>query len=86
MRVELPALKRKVIETIEASATGLRVEDVSLEPDRDEDGSEYLRVELTMTPGGIFPDESMVALVEDIEAAIIAVDERYPSIRFLDAA
>lgn len=86
MQIDLATLKERVLETTSASAVGPQVEDVVLESGRDNEGSEFLRVIVQLKHGAGADDAELEALLEAIERAVGAVDERYPSVRFSDAA
>jgi 7,8-dihydro-6-hydroxymethylpterin-pyrophosphokinase len=62
-----------------------RGEVVRVQPAEDNDGDEYLLVTVQLSSADI-DDESLERLLEDIEAEVGRLDERYPSVRFLDAA
>lgn len=61
------------------------VESVNVEPAENEDGDEYWLVTVKLLPPKI-DDEALEKLLEDIEVEVANLDERYPSVRFLDAA
>jgi hypothetical protein len=61
------------------------MESVSVEPAEDKDGDEYLLVTVRLASSKI-EDEALEKLLEDIESEVAGLDERYPSVRFLDAA
>jgi hypothetical protein len=61
------------------------VEGVGVEPAENEDGDEYLLVTVQLSSSEI-GDDALERLLEDIEAEVARLDERYPSVRFLDAA
>jgi hypothetical protein len=61
------------------------VESVNVEPAENEDGDEYWLVTVKLLSPKI-EDEALEQLLEDIEAEVAILDERYPSVRFLDAA
>jgi hypothetical protein len=61
------------------------VESVSVDPAEDEEGDEYLLVTVKLSAANI-DDEALEKLLEDIESEVAGLDERYPSVRFLDAA
>jgi hypothetical protein len=61
------------------------IESVSVEPAEDKDGDEYLLVTVRLATTDI-DDEALERLLEDIESEVAGLDERYPSVRFLDAA
>jgi hypothetical protein len=86
MQTDLDTLKRRVLETAKASALADRVGDILLEADRDEEGNDFLRVVVQVKDVGDTADDEFEALLESIESAVGAVDERYPSVRFADAA
>ena len=86
MQSDLETIRRRAIEAIEASALAVRIQDVALESDRDDEGGEFLRVMVQVGQGTAPRDQDLRRLIEVLEDAIGEVDERYPSVRFLDAA
>ncbi len=86
MQADLDTLKQRVLEATKESAVAERVEDIFLEPDRDDEGNDFLRVVVQVKDLGDTADADFEALLESIESAVAAVDERYPSVRFADAA
>jgi predicted nucleic acid-binding OB-fold protein len=86
MHAELSELKTRIVDVIKRSAVGKRVRDIVLEADRDYEGSDFLRVILEMESFDDVSDAAMEELVESIENAVGELDERYPSVRFADAA
>jgi hypothetical protein len=86
MQIDLDILKQRVIEATKHSAVADRVQQVALEPDRNEWGTDFLRVVVQMKDIDHVADEDLEALLEAIERTVGAVDERYPSVRFADAA
>jgi len=62
-----------------------RVDSVSVEPAENEEGDEYLLVTVRLSTADV-DDEALERLLEDIESEVAGLDERYPSVRFLDAA
>ena len=86
MQSDLATLKERVIEATKASRSSVKIEDVVLESDRDDEGTDFLRVLVQVNPSEKTADADLETLLEAIEDAISAVDERYPSVRFLDAA
>lgn len=61
------------------------VKAVSVEPAENEEGDEYLLVTVQLSSADI-DDEALEMLLEDIEAEVAGLDDRYPSVRFMDAA
>lgn len=58
---------------------------VNVEPAENEEGDEYLLVTVQLASADI-NDEALEKLLEEIEAEVANLDDRYPSVRFLDAA
>ena len=79
-------LKGRVSKAVRESPFAEAVRDVRIEPAWDENGDEFLRVALVLDLPDRDMDTELEALLERIEEAVISVDDRYPSIRFLDAA
>jgi hypothetical protein len=86
MQTDLDVLKQRVLETAKRSPVATQVEDVVLEPDRDEGGVDFLRVVVQLNNMEHVADAEFEALLEAIERTVGDIDERYPSVRFLDAA
>jgi len=61
------------------------VDSVTVEPAENEEGDEYLLVTVKLLTADI-DDEALETLLEDIETEVANLDDRYPSVRFLDAA
>ena len=83
------AVDPKKIQTAVSKLIGSRmpkgVDSVSVEPTENEEGEEYLLVTVKLLTADI-DDDALERLLEDIEAEVAGLDERYPSVRFLDAA
>jgi hypothetical protein len=86
MQADLTRLRERILETARRSAVGRQVEDVALEPDRSEDGGDFLRVVVRLKPNGDTDDAGFEALLEAIEDTVGSLDDRYPSVRFSEAA
>lgn len=86
MRADLDTLKRQVLVATKEFAVAEQVEDIFLEPDRDDEGNDFLRVVVQVKDLGDTADADFEALLELIESAVASIDERYPSVRFADAA
>lgn len=61
------------------------VEGITVEPSTSHDGTEFLLVTIKLSEAG-WDDEALEALLEEIETEVAKQDERYPSVRFQDAA
>lgn len=79
-------LRDTILRVVQKSALQRIVQDVAVEPDFDEDGDEFLRVLVTMKTDDPKLDDQLESLLESIEVAVLDIDSRYPSVRFLDAA
>ena len=86
MSADLATLRQKVLEATSGSIVGSEITDVDLEPDHDDQGTEFLRVVVQLKNSRRSTDEDFEALIEAIEKAVADVDDRYPSVRFADAA
>jgi hypothetical protein len=86
MRTDLETLKQVVIEMAKKSPVGERLEGVEIESDQYDETGEFLRViiRLKSTDDADYP--TLAKLIESIEDAVGELDERYPSVRFPDAA
>jgi len=85
-QAELSALKKRVADVARKSPLGKRLKDIVLEADRDDEGSDFLRVLVEVKTLESVKDEDLEALVRSIENALSGLDERFPSVRFADAA
>lgn len=65
---------------------GDRVKDIELEPASDDDDVEFLRVVVTLAGKEPQSDADLEKLLEDIEELAAALDPRYVSVRFQEAA
>ena len=74
MQADLHTLKRRVLETAKQSAVAAQIEDVVLEPDRDEEGTDFLRVVVQVKNLDQTVDSDFEALLEAIESTVTAVD------------
>lgn len=86
MQADLGTLKKQVLEAAKRPSIKAQIEDVLLEPDRDDDGADFLRVLVQVKHSPPPADEDLEDLLEAIEDAVSEIDERYPSVRFADAA
>jgi hypothetical protein len=86
MHADFSALKKRILDVTQESVLRERIKDVSVEADRDDEGSDFLRVILQVRPLDGVDDAEIEALVESIETAIGDLDERFPSVRIADAA
>ena len=86
MQTDLETLRQVVIDTARKSPVGEKLEDVALEPAQDSEGDEFLRVMIRLKRIDEADRPTLVKLIESIEDAVGELDERYPSVRFPDAA
>lgn len=85
MTAELTVLKRRIEAVIADSPLNGQAALVSVEPGQGETG-EFLRITVSLKHAERLPYDQLEAVLEQIEDAIIAVDERSPSVRFEEAA
>jgi hypothetical protein len=85
-RTDLSALKDRVSEVAKKSAIAGGVTDIVLEADRDSDGADFLRIILKIKSLDRVNYKELAALTTSIEDAVGDIDERFPSVRFADAA
>ena len=83
---DVVTLTDRVLRIAKDSPLAEAVDDVRVEPASDREGSDFLRVELTVRLPKRDVDADLNMLVERIESEVATVDDRYPSVRFLDAA
>jgi hypothetical protein len=86
MLADLSVLRDRVLATAKSSQVAGRIADVVLEPAQDDEGTEFLRVIVQVKEPEKAADEAFEELMERIEATVAELDERYPSVRFADAA
>jgi hypothetical protein len=79
-------LKCRIEAIIKASPLGSRVTHVDVEPDEDGEGGSFLRVSLQLEHPETLNWDEVEPLISSIEESVAAVDERFPSVRFADAA
>lgn len=83
---ELSELKTRIEGLLRNSTVGAHLREVEVEADRDQDGDPFLRVRLVLSSLSEIKDDDLIAQIEDIEEAVLAIDDRYPSVRFSEAA
>jgi hypothetical protein len=83
---DLAEIKERVVSATTAAAAKVGIADIILEVDRDEDGDDFLRVIIEVKHGERAKDADYEAWLEAIEKAVGEIDDRYPSVRFSDAA
>lgn len=86
MSTTIDVLTSTVSKAVREGSLSKEIGEIKIEPDVDAQGNEIIRilVELKRQPKNV--DDQLEDLLERIETAILAIDERYPSVRFLDAA
>ncbi len=75
-----------VLRAVESGPLADAVRNVQIDAALDDDDEEFLRVELIVQLPDRNVDAELEALLETIEEAVSSVDDRYASVRFLDAA
>jgi hypothetical protein len=85
-QADFSVLKKRVEDVTHDSPVGNRIKKIVLEADRDDEGSDFLRVILEVTSLDDVKIEDLEPVVESIETALLELDDRFPSVRFADAA
>jgi hypothetical protein len=83
---ELMELRRRIEEVVRsAKKVGRLVQSVDVEA-ADADGSDFLRVVVQVRDIQKLKTDDVLPLLKSIEASVAEVDERFPSVRFAEAA
>lgn len=85
-QVELPLLREHLAAVARRSGLGKRLGGIAVEADRDNEGSDFLRVTVEFASIDDVDDEALEGFVNTIEEAVAELDERFPSVRFLAEA
>lgn len=83
---DLAQLRDLIAGIARKSSLGERVRDVVVEAEGDTPGTEFLRVILEMNNLDGLQFDELKPLLTAIEDAVAHVDERFPSVRFAEAA
>lgn len=86
METDLDELRKRVLATARQSSLSEQVHDITLEPASDDDGADFLRVFVELKHAEKTSQADLLALLEAIEEMISGIDDRYPSVRFAEAA
>jgi len=86
MKLDLPKLRDAALEAAHGLPGGGQVEDIVFDANEDEYGLDILRVVVKVKALERAQEIDLEGLLHSIEGAITAVDERFPSVRFADAA
>ena len=83
---DLSDLKNRLTDLARRSPVAGQVKDILLEPDSDADGEDFLRIIVEIKNFEGIKDADMEALTVSIENTVSDMDERFPSVRFAEAA
>jgi hypothetical protein len=83
---DLSDLRTRIAKIARGSRIGARVKDVVVEADDYGDGTDFLRVVVQLQNIDSVKVEEVQPLVEAIETAVAELDDRFPSVRFAEAA
>ena len=83
---ELSELETLASDVAKKSAVASHIHGVSLEADQTEFGGDFLRVVFSVQNIGDIADEELLDLMHSVQDALSDVDERFPSVRFAEAA
>lgn len=84
--METTELTSVIREAADTSSVADLVAAIAVQPTEDEDGDEYLKVEISLRPRKRDVVTELRGLIRRIEDLVAERDSRYPSVRFLDAA
>jgi hypothetical protein len=79
-------LRDRIAGVARKSKVGGRVQDVQVEAEEDTPGADFLRVTLSMDHLDDLEVDDLEPLIRLIEDDVAKVDDRYPSVRFAEAA
>lgn len=85
-RADIDLLKSTISDLVSRSPVARHATNVSLEADRYEITGDFLRVVVELDTLDGIRDNELIDLIEAIEDSVRQLDERYPSVHFLDAA
>jgi hypothetical protein len=83
---DLSDIKSRIARLAKKSSVGKRVRNVVVETGDYGDGTEFLRVVLQMRDLDSLEPKQIQPLIQLIEDEVARVDERFPSVRFAEAA
>ena len=85
-QVDIADLRGRIEKISKSSALGARIRQVGVEAKTDAEGDAFLRVSLQLDHTDDLEWDSVEPLIRSIEDAVAAVDDRFPSVYFADAA
>jgi hypothetical protein len=83
---DLSELRNRIAKVAKDSHVGKHLQDVHVEAEEDTPGAEFLRVTLSMDHLDDLELDDLEPLIRSIEDDVAKVDDRYPSVRFAEAA
>ena len=86
MQADILTLKDRVFTATQKSPLAQHVKDVVLEADQDDEGGDFIRIILEVESLDKAKEADLEALIESIEKTVGDIDDRFPSVRFADAA
>lgn len=86
MRRDLSELREQALDAVRSTETAHDVADITLEQGEDNDGWQFLRVMVQLKAEAKPTDDDLLALQDAVQDRLIDLDERFPSVRFPDAA
>lgn len=85
MKSDLAELRARVLDVIRDTALGERVRQAHLEADFDTEGTDFLRVILETESLKGLSNADLLAMIARIEDALGGLDDRFASVRLVDA-
>ena len=83
---DFSTLRDEIMELARQSSVGHRVRNVRVEATDDGLGGEFLSVKFEMADLNTLEPDEVEPLIKSIENAVAKTDERFPSVRFAEAA
>lgn len=86
-QLALADLEKRITEVVKNSAMGARVQNIVLEQDNYDEDSEFLRIIIRVKDVEDLKDHDLATLTDSIQETVIdSGEERFPSVRFAEAA
>jgi hypothetical protein len=86
MQADFDVLRQRINDAVHESALSKLVNDIVIEADQDEQGDDFLRITLGLQSSHRVRATDLTKLVREIRTVVGDVDDRFPTVRFADAA
>lgn len=85
-RSDLADLKDRIADLVKRSPLAKRARGISIESVESADGGDFLRVTVKVKGSDTLRYRQVAPLMKSIEDTVAEIDERFPSVRFQEAA